>query len=101
MGRHTPGPWGVTLAGTMPNGVRMFWLKDSLVSLGSVNKNDALLCAAAPDMLSALEDAANDLEEELKDRWGDDPRVAHKLKRDMATVERARAAIAKAKGDAA
>lgn len=96
MGSYTRGPWGVTLQGTMPNGVRMFWLKEAQVSIGTANKADAELCSAAPDMAEALVECANDLEAELRDRWGDDPRVAHKLERDLAPVVKARAALKKA-----
>jgi len=92
--KHTPGPWSVSLAGTMPNGVRMFWLKDAQVSLGSTRRADADLCAAAPAMKAALEVLCDDLEAELRDRWGDDPRLAHKLERDMASVYQGRAALA-------
>lgn len=94
--KHTAGPWSVKVHGQMPNGVMMFWLKDAQVSLGTANRADAHLCSAAPEMLAALQECAADLEAELKDRWGDDPRVAHKLERDMAPVRAARAAITKA-----
>lgn len=95
---HTPGPWMVKLAGTMPNGVKMFWLKDAQISFGSTNTADAHLAAAAPAMLNALIDCADSLEAEVADRWGDDPRLAHKRSRDMEPILAARAAIHSATG---
>lgn len=35
----------------------------------------------------------DDLEAEVRDRWGHDERLAHKLKRDMDVVVRARASL--------
>lgn len=95
---HTPGPLVPILAGTMPGGIRMWWLKFGEISVGCSNKADALLYASAPEMFVALKDCADDLEAELRDRWGDDPRLAHKLERDLAPVHAARAAIARALG---
>lgn len=99
MAECTPGPWRARFHGRMPNGVAMYWLKDQLVSIATVNKADADLAAAAPALLRSLIECADDLEAELKDRWGDDPRVALKLERDMQPVYAARAAIASATGE--
>jgi len=41
-----------------------------------------------------VEELADDLEVEVQDRWGYDERLAHKLKRDMDVIVRARAALA-------
>ena len=40
-----------------------------------------------------VEELADDLEVEVQDRWGYDERLAHKLKRDMDVIVRARAAL--------
>ena len=40
-----------------------------------------------------VEELADDLEVEVRDRWGYDERLAHKLKRDMDVINRARAAL--------
>lgn len=64
---------------------------------------DARLIAAAPDLLAALEECADALEEELAARYLgllDYPSVKADYDIDMEAVQRARAAIAKAKGEA-
>ena len=40
-----------------------------------------------------VEELADDLEVEVRDRWGYDERLARKLKRDMDVINRARAAL--------
>ena len=61
-------------------------------------------CGEAADRIEALtaenerlrglvEELADDLEVEVRDRWGYDERLAHKLKRDMDVINRARAAL--------
>jgi hypothetical protein len=50
--------------------------------------------SAENERLRALvEELADDLEVEVRDRWGYDERLAHKLKRDMDVINRARAAL--------
>ena len=44
-----------------------------------------------------VEELADDLEVEVRDRWGYDERLAHKLKRDMDVINRARAALGETK----
>ena len=46
--------------------------------------------AALAELVAEL---ADDLKAEVQDRWGYDERLAHKLKRDMDVVVRARAAL--------
>ena len=58
---------------------------------------DMILEAASliEELLGALEECANDLESEVRDRWGYDERLSHKLERDLAPVVQARTIIAK------
>mgnify|MGYP005991697747 CR=1 FL=1 len=101
MVEHSPLPFSLKKHGRMPNGVKMFWLNPA-TSIGTTNDNDATFvetaCNCHYDLVEALKVCADELQVEVEDRWGKDPRVAHKLKRDLAPVERARAAIAKARG---
>jgi predicted RNA-binding protein Jag len=90
---HTEGPWKAKLHGTMPDGVSMYWLAEG-VSLGTSNPADARLIAAAPELLDALEIATNAAE--VFQEGGD---IAAIMEFD-AWVEKARAAIAKARGGA-
>lgn len=53
------------------------------------------LTAEIEELRGLAEELADDLEVELQARWGFDERLAHKLKRDMEIVERARAALEK------
>jgi len=49
-------------------------------------------------LLALVAELADDLEVEVRDRWGYDDRLAHKLRRDMDVVIRARAALETANG---
>jgi hypothetical protein len=55
---HTPGPWTVTLGGTIA-GAPAYWLIEGaggvVGDVQSVNADDARLIAAAPQLLSALQ----------------------------------------------
>jgi hypothetical protein len=45
------------------------------------------------NLRALVEELADDLEVEVRGRWGYDERLAHKLRRDMDVVLRARAAL--------
>jgi len=82
MSKHTPGPWREAGGDAILAGH-----DHDLVVIGSIkNRADVLLTAAAPDLLDALEEAAN---WDGYDEAGE-PAV---------WLERAVAAIAKAKGE--
>ena len=49
---------------------------------------------ALRELIEAGTECADDLEVEVKDRWGYDERLAHKMERDLAPVKRWRAALA-------
>ena len=103
MSKHTPGPWTFTSEQILDDGVaihddiRCFHLQsgDTVVLDGCGccesprldNPADARLIAAAPDLLEALENLADYIDE----RAGDN---------DCRPLENARAAIRKAKGEA-
>jgi len=105
---HTPGPWKIRRASNLQIPLRnsVFCLEDEadelnigLVSTWADDKEDAVeaeanarLIAAAPDLLEALEDIANDYAERFDmDSQSTNPGM-------KVVVENARAAIAKAKG---
>lgn len=103
---HTPGPWRAGIAGNHrvygPDGTEHAGLIAQVFSTGLPNTSgvaraNANLIAAAPDLLAALEaayDALSDMAKrapELGITLGDD---------DLKAIAQARAAIAKAKGEA-
>jgi hypothetical protein len=47
------------------------------------------------ELLRLAGDLCDELEAEVRQRWGDDIRLAHKVERDLSTVVEARAIIAK------
>lgn len=53
----------------------------------------ASMAAEIERLRGLVEELADDLEVEVQDRWGYDERLAHKLKRDMDVIVRARAAL--------
>jgi hypothetical protein len=57
----------------------------------------ASMAAEIERLRGLVEELADDLEVEVQDRWGYDERLAHKLKRDMDVIVRARAALATAR----
>jgi hypothetical protein len=84
--------------------MRQVW---ALIENGHVHDGETLAQAALAAqralglvLVSAevVEDLCSELEAEVKDRWGYDERLAHKLERDMATVVKVRAMIAAAQG---
>lgn len=79
--KHTPGPWSLeALRGDMPNGP--WWVHANRVHIAeNVGTYNALLIAAAPDMLAALK--------AIDPSWYED---------DDVTNNQIRAAIAKAEG---
>jgi hypothetical protein len=100
---HTPGPWSVNefTDGSFVIDPR-FGLNGghNVVGVGAITgphaHANARLIAAAPDLLALLKECADDLEAEIQARAsGELPR---RIARDMDTVVRARAAIAKAGG---
>ena len=83
MSKHTPGPWKASGVGTVSHATRGFWIARLWVGFRTKEREaNARLIAAAPDMLAALED--------LTVAAPNDP-----------CWQRARAAIAKAKGETA
>lgn len=96
MSKHTPGPWQYEPSGDCDGekwGIDHFVMGDGgKVELGCPpTEADALLMAAAPDMLAALKILVADMEAEYRDRCGD---------MDHDGIEKARAAIAKAESGA-
>ena len=107
--QHTPAPWSFTnepyddgtpyisvFAGKRHSG-------DGFNICGIIRPEDARLIAAAPDLLAALQDCADDLEAEIKAKYANTistmyPTITRSHARDMATVVAARAAITKATG---
>lgn len=49
------------------------------------------------EVVAVLAECADDLEAEVRNRWGDDERVAHKLERDLVPVVKARALLTRIK----
>ncbi len=111
MTEHTPGPWSIEtdVSGiyvmTPGQGIAKLydvtptqWIKDRLMSIGEAN---ARLIAAAPELLEALEETLRALEVHLDD----DTNHCGLKHRDLLCpcnqneVVRARATIAKAKGE--
>lgn len=91
MSKHTPGPWRVVDSWNDhmvegQNGEEIIW-QDGPHETPTINKANACLIAAAPDLLEALENLADYIDE----RAGDN---------ECRPLENARAAIAKAKGEA-
>lgn len=114
---HTPGPWVAIYSRNGDAAISIEAPNDRAVvgAVGCViRKNgigmpcsavglaNARLIAAAPDMLAALRECADDLASEIEARYShgikDHPAMTPKYERDMAPVHRARAAITKATG---
>lgn len=101
MNKHTPGPWEHTgqgdIVGKEDNGYGLGYVDVCSVYLravrGRTNAN-ARLIAAAPDLLEALEDALSDYDAWMKDA---DVTPNESL---LAWTNKARAAIASARGEA-
>jgi gentisate 1,2-dioxygenase len=90
MSKHTPGPWKIVDAWNDhmvegQNGEEIIW-QDGPHGTPTINEANARLIAAAPDLLEALENLADYVDE----RAGDN---------ECRPIENARAAIAKAKGE--
>jgi len=60
----------------------------------TLEAENAKLRADNAALVALIIELADDLEIEVRDRWGDDERLEHKLKRDMDVINRARALIA-------
>lgn len=91
---HTPGPWGAHIDrhGFVTLGAGPVYIRgpeDGFNVAGFMSAADARLIAAAPDLLAALEELAHIVEE--IEIYGYAPNTA-------VTLDRAHAAIAKAKG---
>lgn len=80
---HTPGPWSYDTSGVKT--FMVFNEDERLVASSICNKADAVLLAAAPALLEALQDAVSTQPADSPIKW----------------VMRARAAIAQATGSAA
>lgn len=96
MNKHTPGPWKIVDAWNDhmvegQNGEEIIW-QDGPHDTPTINKANACLIAAAPDLLEALY-AMLSYTADLNANQGFD-------EYDHAAVKNARAAIAKAKGEA-
>lgn len=89
---HTPGPWTFVESDDARIPDRIIGPNDAPVARGSIgtNRADAVLIAAAPDLLDALQAVAGDLLDVLSQRM--DPKLAEQLP----SLEMARAVIAKA-----
>lgn len=98
---HTPGPWKAERHSHIPG--RYAIRSTSGTTVGHTWDADAArLIAAAPELLEALKDCANDLADMIKHHYRDTldyPSQKQKYDADMQPVESARAAIAKATGD--
>lgn len=58
MSGHTPTPWGLTVHGTMSDGVTMYWLNDR-TSIGTSNRANAELIVRAVNSHEELVSAAH------------------------------------------
>ncbi len=96
---HTPGPWyGTNTAGDHNQAMVIAEATGKTIALVYDRKNTALL-TAAPEMLAALESALAQLQEEKErcDEMNLGPAFTGNLD---VTIEAARSAIARAKGEA-
>jgi hypothetical protein len=59
----------------------------------ALRNRDAALLEYVSRLEAAAIECADELEAEVKDRWGYDERLSHKLERDMAPVAEVRAAL--------
>lgn len=84
MNKHTPGPWLPHMAFSDPDGVPEFCVD----VMKAATREDYKLIAAAPDLLEALEELLklHDNEVFVKEPWEE-------------SMEQARAALAKARGE--
>ena len=105
MSKHTPGPWKIVDAWNYymvegQNDEEIIW-QDGPYQTPTINKANACLIAAAPDLLEALEQTlqlAIDWEDEARGTWQDEALgFSHN---DDPIIKKARAAIANAKGEA-
>lgn len=104
----TEGPWFVERDFDIraPDGNDTPWhVALAMADCGTVNegKANARLCAAAPELYAALMECADDLEAEIEARYPpairEYPGEKRRYDRDIAVVHRARAALAKARGE--
>ena len=117
--KHTPGPWKTSRAKLPSDGAydyaigadfggqtlaiaEAFGRVDDNIYLYPDAEANAHLIAAAPDMLEALKECADDLQSEIDERYPpfilEYPGFVQKRNNDMEIVIKARAAIAKAEG---
>ena len=96
MSKHTPGPWRASELGVLSDKLTSYgnWYVCSLIDPDNEeHKANARLIAAAPELLESLEDLLSNLDEMgLATMPGDT------FENMRETVDRARAAIAKAEG---
>lgn len=97
---YTPGPWHTGADGRIVYNAAG-WAVCNAVTFhqrhqGDEDRANARLIAAAPELLEELEECASDLEAEIEARRG--AVLERTMERDLATVARARAIIAKATG---
>jgi hypothetical protein len=96
--KHTPGPWSLT----EPNGVGQgYSLKGPDAWFGykpwsQETRANVALCAAAPDLLESLEKLLASFDSEIHNEYDGTSMLADRL----AEADHARAAIAKARGEA-
>lgn len=101
MTKHTPGPWHVGKE-QICNGFMMPVIQNRCgVGIAYVCKDEANIIAAAPELLAALCELMNSIEniDEAKSTATDDALTVLEGRLEKASVS-ARVAIAKAKGDA-
>lgn len=114
MSAHTPGPWSYSVG----NLVRVYPLSDRGSPICGVHRRgrhlgrsdereviaNAVLIAASPKMLAALEEAADAIKEYQRYRYGGEMRGSYDGKPELAglwkAMHSARAALAAAKGEA-
>jgi hypothetical protein len=110
---HTPAPWRLESATELGLGWDGWILRGPREGdeLGTCNgpqdhaesRATAHLIAAAPDLLAALRECADELETEIEHRYGDGikehPTMRQRYERDMSVVRHARAVVARAEGE--
>lgn len=100
--KHTPGPWGLVGITGMPSGMGYYYVVASdgavVCDLRDRPVGDARIIAAAPDLLAALERTVGELD--VAAGYVRSAGASEHAKACSMAIQKARAAIAKAKGEA-